>query len=272
MRRVRQKKATAAPKGAHEEPIRDGIRVVHLDNWNCFDDYITQRMLDRRQFIWRGHASDRWLLESTLDRLLRNLGKLKHKTVRNEHLERYRYSTRGRRGVNPPKLETENEWWALGQHFGLATPLLDFTASPYVAAYFAFYPEESDGADRRAVFGVSRISVRVGNETILEDWKGTGRAPIVELVEPLSDENPRLVSQGGLFTRSPDGVDLESWFRQQFAGDTSTMRLVKITIPSADRELALRNLNRMNINHLSLFPDLYGASRFTNLDLLIKKY
>ncbi len=74
------------------------------------------------------------------------------------------------------------------------------------------------------------------------------------------------------FTRVPDGMDVESWVRSHFKGDSKFPRLLKLTMPNDDRELALRNLNRMNINHLSLFPDLYGASKFVNLDLLIEKY
>jgi hypothetical protein len=46
----------------------------------------------------------------------------------------------------------------------------------------------------------------------------------------------------------------------------------KVTIPTGDRDLALRSLNRMNINHRSLFPDLHGTSEFANVDLLIDDY
>ena len=107
---------------------------------------------------------------------------------------------------------------------------------------------------------------------ISASWKDGGRPPIIEIVEPLSDENDRLVNQGGLFTRSPDGIDIERWVRTNYKGDDKNVRMIKFTIPNEQRSLALRCLNRMNINHLSLFPDLYGASKFCNLDLLIDKY
>lgn len=248
------------------------MRVVHLQHWSYFDDYITEKMIDRRQFIWRGQASAAWLLESTLDRLLKRREMLQDRNVRDAHLQRFKLAARGRRGANPSLFKSDNDWWALGQHFGLATPLLDWTTSPYVAAYFAFVAEDCDGAERRAVFGVSRNAIRVGSDRARTQSEGSGRMPIVEVVEPLMDENSRLVSQGGLFTRAPDATDVEAWIRKYFESKSKTTRLVKITIPNSDRELALRSLNRMNINHLSLFPDLYGASKFANLDLTIDDY
>jgi hypothetical protein len=50
------------------------------------------------------------------------------------------------------------------------------------------------------------------------------------------------------------------------------MELMKISIPKTAAKDCLRYLNRMNINHSTLFPDLYGASQFCNMELNIPKY
>jgi hypothetical protein len=49
-------------------------------------------------------------------------------------------------------------------------------------------------------------------------------------------------------------------------------RLLKLTIPSRDRKEALKALNRMNINHQSLYPDVEGAARYCNISLTIRHY
>jgi FRG domain-containing protein len=247
------------------------ITIVRLSSWQYFDDFIRQQLLERNSYIWRGQPNADWFLEPTLDRLLKRRGLLNHPTVRLEHLRRFQYSSRGRRGPYPRLIENENDWWALGQHYGLATPLLDWTTSPFVAAYFAFAPEDNDGADQRALYALFKRTVEEKSSTVMNEWKDQGRPPIVEFIEPLSDENNRLVSQGALFTRAPDGVLLEQWIAYMFPEDEKS-HLMKIVMPSKDRVLALRSLNRMNINHLSLFPDLEGATKFANLHLVIDRY
>lgn len=253
--------------------VSDGIGDVRLFSWRYFADYINQEMLDFREYIWRGQRYDNWLFESTLDRRTRGMTRLKRRRVRNTHLQNFKFGVRGRRGPNPSDL-TENDWWTLGQHHGLDTPLLDWKSSPFAAAYFAFYGQGTPQTSRRAIYALHASSVQAKSEELSaahEKKEGIGRAPIVELVRPLSDDNPRLVNQGGLFTRAPERVDLESWIKEHFA-DTGSYTLMKITIPNKERHLVFRSLNRMNINHLTLFPDLYGTSKFCNLDLAIDKY
>ena len=81
----------------------------------------------------------------------------------------------------------------------------------------------------------------------------------------MSDDNPRLVSQAGLFTRTPLGITIEDWVLANYEKFSDPV-LIRIEVPNANRVEALLALDRMNINHSSLFPDLTGASRFVNLN------
>lgn len=255
----------------------EGTVTFRLASWSRFFDFLEAEVFDpsiasKPTYIWRGQRRKDWSLSSSLDRLSGKLNLLTAgpsvlESRLAEHLESFKYATRGRRGYNPASL-LENEWWALGQHFGLATPLLDWTRSPFAAAYFAFEELASDPTDYRVVYGLARNAVTKKSEEILEKTSDLlkQRAPVIEFIDPMSDENQRLVSQAGLFTRAPIGVPIEQWVAREFEGSSSVV-LLRIEIPDTDRLTCLRALNRMNINHLSLFPDLTGASRATNLKL-----
>ena len=144
----------ARKKRWEESPIVSGFKEIKINYWKYFYDFIHQKMLNYETYIWRGQRCDDWPLNSTLDRLIKTTRvarKRKHYFIQ-QHIEQFRYSIRGRRGQNPPVLENENEWWALGQHFGLATPLLDWTTSPFVAAYFAFIGIGEQQTKLRAVY------------------------------------------------------------------------------------------------------------------------
>lgn len=282
-------------------PPSYGFAVVKLHSWRYFFNFIQKEMLDFNTYIWRGQRCDDWLLESTLDRLIKKTAVAKKKRFffRNAHLEQFKLAVRGRRGKTPPIIETENDWWALGQHYGLATPLLDWTSSPFVAAYFAFIGAGEKQTKYRAVYALQRANIEskvrhlLTWETLEQKRKieeiesgkkkvvsGFARAllnaPIrkqVEFIRPKSDENQRLVNQGGLFTRAPDELDMKSWVQNSFTEEEENAYiLIKILVPNSDREACLKGLNRMNINHLTLFPDLYGASKFCNLYGEIEKY
>ena len=56
-------------------------------------------------------------------------------------------------GVDLPVDGETDEWLALMRHHGAPTRLLDFTYSPYVAAYFAF--EDAEPRDSVAIWAVN---------------------------------------------------------------------------------------------------------------------
>lgn len=242
-----------------------GYLEIKLSRWRWFVDFINQRMLDYRTYVFRGHASDNWSLESTLDRALKRIPKVRRDEARRAHLDNFKLATRGRRGPHPRDYTDEDDWWALGQHHGLTTPLLDWTESPFVALYFAFWEVDTAGADHRAVWAVNQKAITAIQEFAPEYGD-------VRIVKPRSDENARLVSQRGMFIRCPQDLALDDASRATFAKLTGGAHLLKFRIPNKDRTDCIRFLNRMNINALTLFPDLLGASLYCNTDLLINNY
>lgn len=94
---------------------------------------------------------------------------------------------------------------------------------------------------------------------------------IVRFFEPEADENARVLSQRGLFTISPTRSTIDDWIVTNFKKPKSDI-LMRILVPNSDRDDCLKMLNRMNINHLTLFPDLIGAAQFTNVHLDVLNY
>lgn len=238
-------------------PLDEGVIELQLSSWKYFYDFVHQQILDYPGYIWRGHGSASWGLESTLERkLIGSIPKEEWSMQTSLHLNAFKMATRGRRGDNPPTLKDDNEWWALGQHHGLATPLLDWSASPFVALFFAFADQTPTPKGPRAVFAMHKAAaINAG----------------IELVTPLMDENQRLVSQSGLFTRSPDDKTITEALQENNSKKNS-FSLIKIVIPNRERIKCMKTLSRMNISHATLFPDLYGSSLHCNNKLDIAGY
>ncbi len=275
-----------------ERPIENGVGEIEFSSWHDLVTYLHRSMLSYDTYIWRGQRRQDWKLEPTFDRHLRNASIGNRYASQHEHLERFQYAVRGRRGPNPQTMADENDWWALAQHHGMMTPLLDWSVSPFVAAFFAYIEEGgSDGTQFRTIYGLSKPSVEEKVSEILREKEQEAKRnigansplnklagllassprPEVQFIKPLSEQNQRLISQNGLFTRAPTGVPLEEWISKNFPGEGDYI-LMKLLAPDSDREDCLRTLNRMNINYLTLFPDIDGASKYCNLAALIANY
>lgn len=257
-------------RGIKEESLENGIYRVELTAWRYFTDLINNKLLDYSGYIYRGQREQSRNLEPTFDRLVRKLEKTEETNIQESFLTDFKMSTRGRLNQDRKKI-TSNEWWALGQHHGLATPLLDWTLSPYIAAFFAFH-EDAGEEEYFAVWALHQHSIEVLNINNSELYNGKSvDQQSLNVIHPETDENMRLISQAGVFTRAPLLIPVEVWIQDRFKGCNEAI-LSKIMIPRKDREKALIALNRMRINYLTLFPDLYGSSKHCCLSLSIDAY
>lgn len=257
----------------NESSVQNGVKEIRLDSWREFFQLTTGLFATGPAYIYRGQVNYDWPLRSTLDRLKSRYPKRKNPgggvpgffdsspLTEEQHLDAFKRAIRGRRGPNPGPL-TEDDYWALGQHHGLATPLLDWTRSPFVALFFAFEQEKcflpGDEWAEPEHRGVYMLSTSVIETVAKDDVLG------VSLLSPETDANYRSISQAALLTRLPREVDLEGYVKKKYTDETHNAIFAKIKIPNADRDECLVALNKMNINYMTLFPDIDGAARHVN--------
>jgi hypothetical protein len=273
----------------------EAMAVTKVNNWHEFVVLLETDFLDWNEYIFRGQRDSTWPLRSKFDReyrraknLLKNTDPLKglnqkdkslveqsnpkmslgtRKNVLNRLLDSFKNACTGRRGQSPKSL-SDIEWWTLGQHFGLSTPLLDWTKSPYVAAYFALIELCLDSNSDRAVWAYSQIGmVEIFINSPQFDQQNSSQSDAIEIISGLIDENSRIISQSGLFTKTPIGEDVEEFISDKINLTGMSPILYKIEIPSSEREAFLRHLEAMNIHAGSLFPDILGAAEFANRSL-----
>ena len=121
--------------------FEDGYLDARITSVKKFANFAVKNFV-APEFVFRGQSNgDKWSLQPTFQRL--SPDRIGSEADLLSHLRLFRHAARGRRGNNPRDLK-DDEWWALGQHYGLATPLLDWTRSYWVALYFAFSDSQAE--------------------------------------------------------------------------------------------------------------------------------
>lgn len=253
---------------------RAGFIKRRLSSWEEFLEIITDSPYSNWAF--RGHREQRWPLFSSLSRYLRAFGvdyrawpEQEERMIRIFRRKAHHFLS------HRPDPDDELQWVALMQHHGAPTRLLDFTWSPYVAAFFALERATGEAAVwalnsreiSRQTPKASRtrihINPRIGDHFGRYFLKG--KRAFVWIGEPQL-MNRRLVAQSGTFA-IPGILDkpMEEILRDYPNPDNI---LAKFILPADKiREKGLRELYRMNITNATLFPDLEGLARSLGYEL-----
>jgi len=257
------------------------VREVQINSWKDFRDIVESEKFNNWAF--RGQQNATWSLDSALARHLKNFKihpeawkTQEERIMRIFRRKAYTYNHL----TNIPGEDCYFEWLALMQHHGAPTRLLDFTWSPYVAAFFALeratgaaavwaiYPPKIHDARARRLQPGQKVEINEIDQWInqhYEEFFLANQEEIVLIGEPYR-MNQRLIAQSGTFLIP--GVLHKPVEEILTSRDFSKDLVVKFTLHAPTmRKAAMESLYRMNITSATLFPDLDGLARSLTFEL-----
>ena len=138
------------------------------------------------------------------------------------------------------------------QHYGASTRLLDWTASPYIAVYYAVVEQwDRDGAVW--YFDQNQLTDELAKEFASVNWRTLSSESKVFAFYPQRPTD-RMLAQKGSFTVSLSGLTSHNAGLESYG-------LNKVVIPAGEKPQILRFLLSMNVSGNVVFPGLDGMGR-----------
>jgi hypothetical protein len=223
-------------------------RPTQPTTWNEFKQAVAA--FDRGEWVFRGQAAP-WPLRTYFHRRGR--------------YDLIRYAAEDAAAIHHTFVASTNQWMhvtdpvqhasllAVAQHHGYPTPLLDWTRSPFTAAYFAVRevgPDDAPGGPRIYAFHAQRW-----RQSQFQAFNLHELVPTVTVLESVPFLNPRAVQQQSITTMT--NID----HVERYIDSLNSKALQPFDFDPSERELILDELQWMGVTESLLFPGLEGSFR-----------
>lgn len=228
-------------------------------NWREFRQEILNHIESKRgSRLCRGQANSDWKLKTSFHRY--NLKKISFK----EYFEKLipyladAIGTLEGRDIDVSNPSVNGAFLAYAQHHGLPTPLLDWTYSPYKAAYYAFSSIEDTQPTS------NKVAIYIFDHNKWDKYKQINNYnhehDHVSLLQAKAKGNHRQIyQQGTYFFTNVEDIEKHISLNEEKAGDVF---LSKYLFSVKEKPIVMEELESMGINAYSLFGGTDGMFRF----------
>lgn len=214
-------------------------------------------------WLFRGQANKKWLLETTLERYYNELKKSVDfidvadyyitiskttpavNSLSSKKFEEFSVSDLEINTENPFRHLEKLEQLCYYRHLGFPSPLLDWSLSYYVAAFFAFNDAKLDTDP--AIFSIQ--------ERNSAWWVEASK---IDVIDPYIETHPRHYMQQSRYTHCMKRENGRYKFVPHVRGKNESAEnqtVKKYVLKATEREKVLKELYLMNINDYTLFGD-----------------
>ncbi len=223
-------------------------------NWHEYKEYVAGS--EGRNYLFRGQ-NEPWRLRTSFHRAGRaDIWRFTREDIPELHRH---LSSRTKHLFNLKDADENGGFFNLIQHHGYPTPILDWTYSPYVAAFFAYRHISDKRVARSEPADVVRVLIFDQAQ-----WRADYKQLVVlspatlhfSVAEFIAVENERMIPQQAASTVT-NIDDIESYIKLKESEQKKTY-LSAIDLPVNERKVVVNELRRMGITAGSLFPGLDG--------------